>query len=133
METTTDTKNIIARVERANSHLTTLFSSMVTTISHVFSPAMNKSLHAELTKICTSGGDPLSPLLKQNASPTPPCAHIHCLISTDVQQASMHVCKCHFFYVKEFIDTPLLHMPFHVRHHSVRLPLCCHLSHSTKM
>jgi len=37
-----------------------LFFNIVTNISYAFSPAMNKSLHAALIKICTSGGDPLS-------------------------------------------------------------------------
>ena len=39
------------------------FFSTVTTASYAFSPAMNKSLHATLEKICTSGSHPLSPLL----------------------------------------------------------------------
>jgi len=34
-----------------------IFFSTVNTISYAFSPAMNKSLHAMLIKICTSGGD----------------------------------------------------------------------------
>jgi len=44
----------------------TLFFNIVTTISYVFLPVMNKSLHSVLIKICTSGGDPLwlLPLLK---------------------------------------------------------------------
>jgi hypothetical protein len=33
---------------------------MVTTTGCAFSSAMNKSLHAALVKICTSGGNPLS-------------------------------------------------------------------------
>jgi len=41
-----------------------LFLSIITTISYAFSPAMNKSLHAVLVTIYTSGGDPLPPLLK---------------------------------------------------------------------
>lgn len=36
-----------------------LFFNMVTTISDAFLPAMNKGLHAVLTKIGTSGGDQL--------------------------------------------------------------------------
>ena len=43
-----------------------LFFNPVTTISYAFSAAMNKSLHAILIKICTSWGDPLSPLLKHS-------------------------------------------------------------------
>jgi len=37
----------------------TLFFNIVTTISYAFLPAMNKSLHAMLVKICTSRGDSL--------------------------------------------------------------------------
>ena len=51
----------------------------------------------------------------------------------NVQQASMNVSGCHFFCMEEFSSTPLLHKHFYVRHHFVRLPLCCHLSHSNKI
>jgi len=37
----------------------TLFFDILTTIGYALSPAMNKSLHATLIKICTSGGGPL--------------------------------------------------------------------------
>jgi hypothetical protein len=37
----------------------TVFFDIVTTIGYALSPALNKSLHAALVKICTSGGDPL--------------------------------------------------------------------------
>jgi hypothetical protein len=37
----------------------TLFFDIVTTTGYALSPAMNKSLHAALVKICTSGGGPL--------------------------------------------------------------------------
>jgi len=37
----------------------TLFFDIVTTIGYALSPAMNKSLHAALVKVCTSGGGPL--------------------------------------------------------------------------
>ena len=36
-----------------------LFFNIVTAIGYALSPAMNKSLHAALIKICTSGGGPL--------------------------------------------------------------------------
>ena len=36
----------------------------------------------------------------------------------------------HFSHMEEFSATPLLSPRFHVRHHCVRVPLCCHLSHS---
>ena len=38
-----------------------------------------------------------------------------------------------FFCMEEFIDTSLLYTHFHVRQRSVRVPLCCHLSHSDGM
>ena len=47
-----------------------------------------------------------------------------------------HSARTDFFFfshVEEFSDTPLLHMHFSVRCHFVKLPLCCHLSHSNKM
>ena len=49
----------------------------------------------------------------------PHCAHIHCLVSINIQQASMNVSECHFFHMREFSDTLLLHMHFCVRHHFV--------------
>ena len=55
------------------------------------------------------------------------CANIQCLVSVNVQQASMNVNGCNFFCMEEFNYTPLLHMHFHVR-----LPLCCHLMHGNK-
>jgi len=45
-------------IEQILSHKT-LFFDIVTTIGYALSPAMNKSLHAALVKICTSGGGPL--------------------------------------------------------------------------
>ena len=37
----------------------TLFFDIASTISYAFSPAMNRSLYAALTTICTNRGDPL--------------------------------------------------------------------------
>jgi len=65
--------------------------------------------------------------------PPPCCAHIYCSVTIDVQQALIGVSGCHFFRVKKFSFTPLFHPHFHVRHHSVPLPLCCHLSHCNNM
>lgn len=45
----------------------------------------------------------------------------------------MNVNRCNFFYMEKFNSTPLLHTHFRVRHHSVNLPLCWHVSHSNKM
>ena len=65
--------------------------------------------------------------------PLPQCAHIHCLVSINEQQISANVSKCHFFHMEEFSDATLLHLHFHARHHSFRLPFCCHLSHGNNM
>jgi len=64
METTTDTKSTITLFEQNISYKTLFLTA--TTINYAFLPAMTKSLHATLTKICTSRGDPqsLAPLLK---------------------------------------------------------------------
>ena len=98
----------------------TLFFNTVTTISYAFSPAMNKNLHAVLLKICT-----------ERLHPLPYCAHIHCSVSINVQQVSMNVSECSVLHME--IPPLFLHMHFHVRCHSVRLPHCCHLWHSKKI
>jgi hypothetical protein len=64
--------------------------------------------------------------------PSPHCAHITCLLSANVQQAPISVDVCTFFDMKEFSDTSLFRMDFHVRRHFARLLLCCYLSHSNK-
>jgi len=64
--------------------------------------------------------------------PSPHCAHVHCLVSINVQQDSMNIFGCYFFHMEEF-SSKHLHSYFHVRCHSVRLSLCCHLSYSNKM
>ena len=46
------------------------------------------------------------------------------------QQVSTNVNWYHFLHMEEFSSTPLLHLHSHVSHYCVRLPLCCHLSHS---
>jgi len=50
-----------------------------------------------------------------------------------LHQRSANVDECLFLHMEEFSDTPLLHMCLCVRCHSVRLPLCYHLSHSNKL
>ena len=67
------------------------------------------------------------------AEPPTTCANIHCLVSINVQQASMNVIGCNFFHMEEFNYTPLFHMYFHVRRHFVTLPLCCHLLHGNEI
>jgi len=65
--------------------------------------------------------------------PLPHCAHIHSLVSVNIQQTSVNISGFHFFCMDEFNDTPLFQSHFHVSCHSVRLPLCHHLSHGNKM
>jgi len=52
METMTDTKSTITLFDGTNSQPQTHFLNTVTTISYVFSPAMNERLHAALVQIC---------------------------------------------------------------------------------
>lgn len=111
----------------------TLFFYTVTITCYTFSPAMNKSLHATLVNICTSGGDPvlLSSLLK--------CI-THCLAVLTSTTESPSMFSKHqwmsisaiFFCMEEFSDTPLFHALFYVRHHSVRLPLFAAICHTAK-
>ena len=75
-------------IEQILSYEAVLFNA-VTTISFAFSPALNKSMHAVLVKICASRGDPPLLLVLLKPPPAPHCAHIHCLISINVQQVSM--------------------------------------------
>lgn len=125
METTTKrTKTLFYRI----LNYRTLFFT-VTTICYVFSPTMSKSLHALRVKICM--------VIQKvvclfhcchhcwNTPPTTHCAHMHSLVSINIQKASMNVTGCHFFLVEEFSDTPLLHPHFHVRCYSISLSLCC--------
>ena len=58
-----------------------LFKTVIT-IAYAFLPAMSKSLHVILGKICTSGGDPLNVSIAEKHHALPFCAHIHCLVST---------------------------------------------------
>ena len=55
----------------------------------------------------------------------------------DLHKLSTGISKCQwvsfFFHMEEFNSMPLVHLCFHVRCHFVRVPLCCHLSHSNKM
>ena len=54
-----DTKSTITLLIEQIFSYKTLFFYIVTTTGYALSPAMNKSLHAALVKICTSGGGPL--------------------------------------------------------------------------
>jgi len=65
--------------------------------------------------------------------PPPYSAHICCLVSINILQASMNINGCKLSCMEEFSDIPLLHVYFHVRYRSVWLPLCCYISHGNKM
>ena len=129
----TDTKSTITLFDGTNSQPQTHFLNTVTTISYVFSPAMNKRLHAALVQICMviqtvvylSGHCHNAPLN------TTLCSHP--LFGLQKHLVSVNGCHFFFFHMKEFRSTLLPHTLFYVRHHCVRLPLCCHLSHSNKM
>jgi len=94
---------------------------MVTTITYAFAPAMNKSLHAMLVKIYTS-----NVATAEMHHPPLYCAHIHCLVSINVQQVWLNVNECCFFCMDEFSSSPFHHTNFYVRCHFVRSPLSCH-------
>ena len=66
-----------------------LFFNTVAVISYAFLPAMNKSLHAMLVKMCTSRNDPYLPIcydgvIAEMHHPPPHCAHIHWLVSRNI-------------------------------------------------
>jgi len=83
METTTDTKRTITLFDREDSQLQNTVFYIVTTITSAFSPAMNKSLHAPLTQICTSRGKPtVAVVTAEMHHPPSHCAHIHQLVSS---------------------------------------------------
>ena len=114
----------------------TLFFSIVTTLSCALLPATNKSLYTALIIIYTNRGDPVFHSCYDGIIAE--TYHLAVLTSTvwfsiTVQQTLMNVSRCHLFCLEEFSDTHLLHTHFYVRHHFVRLPLCCHLSNGNKM
>ena len=103
METATVRKSTVTiSFDWANSLLPKLFSNTVTTISYAFSPVINKILRPALAKICTAIWNTtcLSHHCHhcQNHHPPPHCAHVHYLISINIQQALMNVgtfvCVC---------------------------------------
>jgi len=105
-----------------------LFFNTVTTISCAFSPAMNKSLHAVLVEVCTSWGDPwpLSPLLKCTT-------HRLSVLTSTVWSPGMLSkhwwMSLGFSTWRNLIPSLCSICNSHVRCHSVRLSLCCHLSY----
>ena len=132
METTTDTKSTVTLSCRANSQVqNTLFQlsrhhSLCIFTTDEQEPACHahSNLHQQRCPTVTTA--------EMHHSP-PHCAHIHCLVSINVQQTSVNVNRCCFFHMKDFSVTHSLDTCFCVRNHSVRLPLCCHLSSGNKM
>ena len=93
---------------------------------------MNKGLQAALIRICTSGGDHCHCCQCWNLPPIPHCAHIHCWPpSVFSKHQGMSVVP--FFLHGGIQFHPWLHPHSHVRCHSIRLALCCHLSHGNNM
>ena len=134
METTTDTKSTITRFYRAYSQL----QNSIFQHSHhhqlcILSTDEQEPACCSCQNLHQSWGSTVTIATAEMQHSLPRCAHSHCLVSINIQQALTNVSGCLFFCMEEFNDTPLLHRHFHVRHHSVRLPLCCHLSHGYKM
>ena len=75
----------------------------------------------------------LSRLLKQTTHCFNVLTNTHCLVSINIHHMSTYVNGWFFFHLEKFNYIPLLHMYFHVRHHSVKLPFCCHLLHSNNI
>ena len=116
-------------IEKILSYKIAVFN-IVTNISCVFLPVMYMSFCTTLIKTCMAIWN-VANIIVTTAETH--CAHIHCLVSINVQQALMNISGLSFFCIEEFCDTSLLHMHFHVRCHRVRLHLCCHLPHDNKM
>jgi len=93
--------------------------------------AMNKNLHAALKKLHRRRR-PATVSTAEMQHPSVNHAHIQ-MVSINIHQSLRNISGCHFFHMVGFSYTPLLHMLFHVRCHSVRLLLCCHVSHSNKI
>jgi len=132
MESTTDKKTTITLITRANSQLQ----------NDIFQHSHHHELcvftNNELEAVCHTHKDLYQQrwptvTLAETHHPSLHCAHIHCLVSINVQKVSMNVSGCHFFCMEEFNGTLLLHSYFQVRCHFVRLSLCYHLSHGNKM
>ena len=138
METTTATKSTMTLIDRANSQL----QNIIFQNSHHYYPIYaDELIETHFISRCDSCAWPSRMWLDfyiivttaEMHHPLPHCAHIHCWVSINIQQALMNISVCHFFCTEEFNVTPLLHTHFHVRCHFIRLPLCCHLSYSNKM
>jgi len=88
METTTDTNITITLFHIENSQLQNAIFNIATTISDAFLPAMTKSLYASLSKTCTHWRWPtVSITTSQTQHPPLHCAHSHCLVFINGQQA----------------------------------------------
>jgi len=118
METTTDTKSTITLVDGANSQLQ----------NTIFQHSETLSLHAMLIKICLAVWN-IAHLSHHcgHCWNVPPTASLCSHSLFGLNKYSLWINGCHFFFPHgEFNSTPLFHPRFHVRYHSVRLPLCCY-------
>ena len=131
METTTDTKSTIMLMEQ-NLSYKMLFFNIVTTISYAF-------FCQQWSRACVQ-----SSLRSVPAEVTCCCCH-HCWNA----QWGGEQCSHQFFGLhKQFSKSQWMRCfpckgiqchpfassaHFHVRHHPVRVPLCCHLSHGNNM
>ena len=88
---------------------TTLFFNILIITHNAFSPAMNKSLLISASRICLIFHIAVT-TAETHHSP-PHCAHIHCFISINVQQAPMNVNGRHFFIRTSMSDAILSDCP----------------------
>ena len=83
---TTDIKSTTTLLDRADYQLQNTIFSTVTTAIYAFSPAMNKNLHAPLVKnLHQWRRTTVAVAAAEVHHPLPHCAHIHWLVSTDIQ------------------------------------------------
>ena len=109
----------------------TLFYKIVTVMNYAFLSAMNYSLHAVLIKICTRGGDTLSPLLKNTTH--------HLTVLTFTVGSRETFSKCQWMSVGAIFSTwrnSMTYIYFICTSRSrvmlTDCPLCCHLSQGNK-
>ena len=94
METTTDTKSTITLFHRAHAKLQNTIFNTTISIGCVFSPVINRHLHAALRKIYSSRGATLF----YSVSPLTTSLYSHPLFGLHQCSLSIDKCqRCHFF------------------------------------
>jgi len=107
METTTATKSTITLFDKANSQLqNSIFQQSAPLAPTITSNVQEPACHAH-KNLCQQRWL-MWPLLKHTTHCEPHSAHIHWLVSINVQRASVNVNGCHFFCMEDFNDTSLL-------------------------